>query len=58
MLGRNDKLIGWNCLDGTGKLRPNDKDIADLGPKFKENWDRDFKNQTDRPLALLALIIG
>lgn len=58
MISRNDKLTGWNCLDGTGKLRPNDKDIADLGPKFKENWDRDFEKQTDRPMALLALIMG
>lgn len=58
MMQRNDKLIGWNCLDGTGKLRPSDEDVADLGPKFKEKWDRDFKEQKDRPVAMLALIMG
>lgn len=58
MIQRNDKLTGWNCLDGTGKLRPNEKDIKDLGPKFKEAWDRDFKNQPDRPLTLMVLVMG
>jgi choline dehydrogenase-like flavoprotein len=58
MIQRNDKLTGWNCLDGTGKIRPNENDIKDLGPKFKEAWDRDFKNQPDRPLTLMVLVMG
>ncbi|KAH7303169.1 alcohol oxidase-like protein [Stachybotrys elegans] len=58
MLQRGDKITGWNCLEGTGKLRPDDKDLGHLGPQFQEVWDRDFKNQADRPLTLMVLIMG
>ncbi|KAI9166350.1 Alcohol oxidase [Paramyrothecium foliicola] len=49
-------LASDETLDGI--FRPNDKDIADLGPKFKEIWDRDFKEQTDRPLTLISMPLG
>ncbi|RYP57265.1 hypothetical protein DL769_009591 [Monosporascus sp. CRB-8-3] len=58
MMQRNDKLLGWNCLDMTGKLRPSDGDVTSLGPGFREIWDRDFKQHPDRPLSLVVLVNG
>ncbi|KAI0167220.1 alcohol oxidase-like protein [Pestalotiopsis sp. NC0098] len=58
MMQSGDKMLGWNCLDVTGKLRPSPKDVAALGPGFQRVWDRDFKNHPDRPLSLLCLING
>ncbi len=41
MIGSNDKILGWNGLDITCKLRLNAADIASLGPEFQTIWDRD-----------------
>ncbi|KAI1842173.1 hypothetical protein JX266_011581 [Neoarthrinium moseri] len=58
MIQRNDKLIGWNCLDVTGKLRPTDQEVAALGSGFQKLWDRDFKEEPSRPLSLMVLVNG
>lgn len=58
MIQRNDKLIGWNCLDVTGKLRPTDQEVAALGSGFQKLWDRDFKEKPSRPLSLMVLVNG
>lgn len=38
-----------------GKVRPTEKEVEALGPEFKAAWDRDFKEQKDRPLMIMAL---
>lgn len=58
MMQNGDKMLGWNCLDVTGKLRPSPEDVAALGPGFQTVWNRDFKDHPDRPLSLLCLING
>ncbi|RQM08648.1 hypothetical protein DH86_00000373 [Scytalidium sp. 3C] len=55
MIRKNDKLLGWNSMDASGKFRPTDAEVEALGPEFKKSWDRDFKNKPDRPLMIIAL---
>lgn len=53
----NDRLTGWNGIDFSSKIRPNDdKEIDALGPEFRAAWDKDFKNNPNRPLFLLGLV--
>lgn len=56
LIDSKDKLLGWNSIDVSSKLRPTDADIAALGPEFQKAWDRDFKNITNRPLMLTGLV--
>jgi len=53
----NDRLAGWNGIDFSSKIRPNDdKEIDALGPEFRAAWDKDFKNNPNRPLFLLGMV--
>lgn len=56
LIDSKDKLLGWNSIDVSSKLRPTDADIAALGPEFQKAWDRDFKNIPNRPLMLTGLV--
>jgi alcohol oxidase len=56
LVSTNDKILGWNGVDITSKLRPTDVDVAALGPEFQKAWDRDFKNNPTRPLTLMFLL--
>ncbi|KAK6075269.1 putative alcohol dehydrogenase [Seiridium cupressi] len=52
LIATNAGIVGWNAQDVTCKLRPNESDVASLGPAFQEVWNRDFKNITDKPLMI------
>ncbi|CAM1501413.1 Fc.00g105750.m01.CDS01, partial [Cosmosporella sp. VM-42] len=56
LIEEKDKILGWNSIDISCKLRPTDADVAALGPEFQAAWDRDFKNVLDRPLMLMGLV--
>ena len=56
LIATNASILGWNAQDVTSKLRPTDAEVAALGAEFKAAWDRDFKNNLDKPLVLLALV--
>ncbi|KAI0809956.1 alcohol oxidase-like protein [Xylaria sp. FL0064] len=56
LMKSNDRLLGWNGMDIICRLRPNDTDVAALGPDFQKAWDRDFKTQPEKPLILMSLI--
>ncbi|KAM6513293.1 hypothetical protein FALCPG4_015734 [Fusarium falciforme] len=56
LIGAKDPVLGWNSIDISSKLRPSDADVAALGPEFQKSWDRDFKNQPDRPIMLMGLV--
>lgn len=58
LIETNDPMLGWNAQDATSKLRPNEAQVAALGPEFQEAWDRDFKNEPLKPLALITLLGG
>ncbi|PNY26834.1 Alcohol oxidase [Tolypocladium capitatum] len=54
-LGNKDPILGWNGIDIASKLRPSEEEVAHLGPEFQELWDRDFKEQKERPMMLIAV---
>lgn len=56
LIKNNDKILGWNGIDICSKLRPTEEDVDELGPEFREAWDRDFKNALNRPLILCGLV--
>ena len=56
LMQRNDPILGWNGQDATCKLRPSEEEVAQLGDKFKELWDRDFKDKIDRALVVTTLL--
>lgn len=52
----NASILGWNAQDVMGKLRPTDTEVAQLGPKFQEIWNKEYKDHTNKPLLLTALV--
>ncbi|KAG8414392.1 hypothetical protein J3459_014779 [Metarhizium acridum] len=55
-LKEKNPILGWNGIDVAAKIRPTEDEVAELGPDFKQLWDRDFKKQTDRPLMLMGAL--
>ena len=58
LIATNASILGWNAQDVTAKLRPSDVEVAALGPDFQAAWDRDFKDNLNKPLVLMALLSG
>lgn len=56
LMEKKDKILGWNSVDISSKIRPTEDEVTALGPEFREAWDRDFKNAPARPLMLLGLV--
>lgn len=56
LIAKKDKILGWNGIDVASKLRPSEADVDALGPEFRATWDRDFKNNLDRPLMITGLM--
>lgn len=56
LISKNGKILGWNAIDATCKLRPSDADIAALGPKFQGVWDKEYQNNLNKPLAMMSLV--
>jgi alcohol oxidase len=56
LIKNNDKVLGWNAIDISSKLRPTEEEITALGPEFRQAWDRDFKEKPNRPLMLCGVI--
>jgi alcohol oxidase len=52
----NDPILGWNGIDAASKIRPTNEEIEAMGPKFKEHWDRDFKDRPTRPVMLTGVV--
>ncbi|KAI2470743.1 GMC oxidoreductase [Annulohypoxylon bovei var. microspora] len=50
--------LGWNFIDLSSKIRPTEAEVAALGPEFQAMWNKDFKNQNNRPLMLMAINSG
>ncbi|KAK5173083.1 uncharacterized protein LTR77_003205 [Saxophila tyrrhenica] len=51
-------MLGWNGCDTHGKFRPTEEEVEALGSDFKEAWDRDYKDQPNRPLMMAATLAG
>ncbi|KAG6363136.1 hypothetical protein INS49_008231 [Diaporthe citri] len=56
LIPKNDPLLSWNGVDVQCKLRPSDADIASLGTQFQAAWDKDFKNNPDKPLMIMSIV--
>jgi choline dehydrogenase-like flavoprotein len=56
MIEEHDRLLGWNGIDISAKLRPTESDIEALGPGFKAAWEADFAPYPDRPIMLMGLV--
>ncbi|KAK3346006.1 putative glucose dehydrogenase [Lasiosphaeria hispida] len=54
LIASNDKLLGWNAQDITSKLRPSAAAVAALGPDFQAAWDRDYRDNPNRPLMIMS----
>lgn len=52
----NDEMLRWNGVDFASKLRPSDADVERMGPKFKAFWDKEFKNEHNRPLLFSGTV--
>jgi len=56
LVKNNDKVLGWNAIDISSKLRPTEEEVTALGPEFRSAWDKDFKEKPNRPLMLCGVI--
>ncbi|KAI1141440.1 alcohol oxidase-like protein [Hypoxylon sp. FL0543] len=56
LIKNQDKVLGWNAMDVHGKYRPTEPEVDALGPAFRESWNRDFKDNANKPLVLMSLI--
>jgi alcohol oxidase len=54
LIKTNHKMLGWNAMDITAKLRPSDAEAAALGPHFEEVWNREFKSNPNKPLMIIS----
>ncbi|KFY93236.1 hypothetical protein V500_03810, partial [Pseudogymnoascus sp. VKM F-4518 (FW-2643)] len=55
-LAEKPPILRWNAVDVSSKIRPTNSEVAALSKEFQAAWDRDFKNQPNRPLMLMALV--
>ncbi|EFQ25853.1 GMC oxidoreductase [Colletotrichum graminicola] len=55
---RKHKMLGWNGVDIVSKIRPSEEEVKALGPEFEKAWEKDFKNDPNRPLMLSGFLHG
>ncbi|KAI1127963.1 alcohol oxidase-like protein [Nemania abortiva] len=58
LMESKDKMLGWNGLEVTGKLRPHATDVASVGPEFEAEWKEKFADNPNKLLVGLTLIAG
>lgn len=58
LLANNDEILSWNGVDASAKIRPTELEAGSLGPKFRQAWDRDFKDVPSKPLISMILVNG
>lgn len=56
LIPKNDPILSWNGVDVQCKLRPNDADIASLGPEFQAAWDKSYKDFPDKPMMIISIV--
>ncbi|KZL84432.1 gmc oxidoreductase [Colletotrichum incanum] len=55
---KKHKMLGWNGVDVVSKIRPSEEEIEALGPEFRKAWEKDFKNDPNRPVMLSGFLHG
>lgn len=56
MMKNKDPKLGWNAIDISAKIRPTEEDVDELGPQFRQAWDKDFKNEPNKPVMLCGVV--
>lgn len=56
LIGKNDPLLSWNGVDVQCKLQPTNADVATLGSDFQAAWNKEFKNNPDKPVMILSIV--
>lgn len=55
LIDQKDGLLGWNTVDASCKLRPQEAEVVSLGPAFEKMWHEEFKLEPDKPLMMASL---
>ncbi|KAI1132154.1 alcohol oxidase-like protein [Nemania abortiva] len=56
LIEAKDKVLGWNSIDVSVKMRPGtEMEIDALGPEFRAAWDRDYASNPNKPLMLMFM---
>ncbi|KNG80497.1 glucose-methanol-choline (gmc) oxidoreductase [Aspergillus nomiae NRRL 13137] len=58
LIKKNDPIMGWTAADVYSKLRPSDEEAKALGPAFESAWNRDYKTNPTKPLAMITSLNG
>lgn len=58
LLTNNDKILSWNGVDASSKIRPTELEADSLGPRFRQAWDQHFRDVPSKPLTSMILITG
>ncbi|OLN96794.1 Alcohol oxidase [Colletotrichum chlorophyti] len=57
-INKKHKMLGWNGVDVVSKIRPTEEQVKKLGPEFERAWEKDFKNDPNRPVMLTGFLHG
>jgi len=60
LLEENHEMLAWNSAEITSKIRPTDEEIDAMGLSEGARllWDRDFKNNNNKPVATISTANG
>ncbi|KAI0398125.1 alcohol oxidase-like protein [Xylariaceae sp. FL0594] len=56
MLKNDDGILSWNAVSMIAKVRPTGSEVTALGPEFEKVYDRDFKDNLNKPLCLFTML--
>ncbi|RYP81724.1 hypothetical protein DL769_001874 [Monosporascus sp. CRB-8-3] len=58
LLASKEKILGWNGIDASSKIRPTSAEASELGSTFRDVWDRDFEGASSKPLVSMIFSAG
>lgn len=58
LLANNDRILSWNGVGASARIRPTEAEADSRGPRFRQAWDQDFKDVRSKPLVSLILVTG
>ena len=59
LLDEKSPMLAWNSAEITSKVRPTDEEIDSLlGPNARKLWERDFRDNPNKPVAIISTANG
>ena len=49
-------LMGWNACDVHAKIRPTEDEVVALGGDFQAVWNKEYRDDPNKPLILIATL--